>query len=186
MKKLIIIALVALFSAISVSSQVSVFTKFSDNGTTTPCATIFGTKKLADKTSFTYFALVTDGWAEAMLGASYAPEAWVSLGLNCGLEQQPEHMSFRAGGSLWLGKGSMSLVALVEKGEGSENYWYKTTAAYSLSKSISIGARAWRFTGFGPLFEYKTGKMISKIWVMPAHNFENNMNNLVVGIDIKI
>jgi len=184
MKKLMILV-VLIFSVVSTFSQVSVFTKFSDNGTISPCATIFGTKEIATKIDFTYFSLVQKGWAEVMLGASYAPASWVSIGLNCGLEQLGE-LSFRTGGSLWLGKDKTSFLALVEKGNGNDNYWYRITGSYNLSKSFNIGARAWRFTGIGPLFEYKTGGMVSKIWAMPAYNTKTNGKNLIVGVDFAI
>ncbi|NCN99611.1 hypothetical protein GW920_00565 [Candidatus Falkowbacteria bacterium] len=179
MKKSIIFILL-LVSSVSFA-QVSVFTKYSD-GKLAPCATIFGTKPINDKVSFTYFALVSEKWAETMLGVAYSPISWAQIGLNCGFEQNPA--LFRVGGSIWLGKGKTSFLTLLEKGDGQDNYWYKSTLAYKATSSLSLGVRAWRFNGVGPLVEYKVKDF--KFWIMPAYEFEKNNSNLIVGIDIKI
>lgn len=179
MKKSIIFILL-LVSSVSFA-QVSVFTKYSD-GKIIPCATIFGTKPINDKVSFTYFALVQEKWAETMLGVAYSPVNWAQIGLNCGFEQNPA--LFRVGGSIWLGKDKISFLTLLEKGDGHDNYWYKSTLAYKATDNLSLGARAWRFNGIGPLVEYKVKDF--KFWIMPAYEFEKNNSNLIVGVDIKI
>ena len=184
MKKIIAFTLFlsCIFSAFS---QVSVFTKFSETGKVTPCVTIFGTKPIVDKVNLTYFSLVQEGWAEAQLGLAYSPTTWSNVGLSCGFEQL-NGISFRTGCSLWIGKDKTSFLFLGEKGQGADNYWYKTSLMQNLSKNFNLGVRAWRFTGIGPLVEYKTGKLISKIWAMPAYNFEASAANLVIGFDIKM
>ena len=180
MKKSII---AILFVVVSISSfaQVSVSTKYSE-GTLSTCATIFGTKSISEKLSFTYFALVSEKWAETMLGVAYSPADWAQIGLNCGFEQNPA--LFRVGGSIWLGKEKTSFLTLLEKGDGPDNYWYKSTIAYKCTNSLSLGVRVWRFNGVGPVVEYKLKDL--KFWVMPAYEFEKNNSNLIVGLDIKI
>jgi len=180
MKKSIIFILL-LVASVSSFAQVSVFTKYSE-GKLAPCATIFGIKPINEKISFTYFALVSEKWAETMLGVAYSPTNWAQIGLNCGFEQNPA--LFRVGGSIWLGKGKTSFLTLLEKGDRSDNYWYKSTLAYKCTNSLSLGVRAWRFNGVGPVVEYKVKDF--KFWIMPAYEFEKNNSNLVVGIDIKI
>ncbi|MBN2854585.1 hypothetical protein JXK06_03600 [Patescibacteria group bacterium] len=180
MKKLIVFIFLFIISIYSFA-QVSVFTKYSE-GKLSPCATIFGTKPISEKVNFTYFALVSEGWAETQLGFNYAPLNWISVGLSCGFEQNPA--LFRVGGSIWFGKGKTSFLTLLEKGSGPNNYWYKSTVAYKCSDALSLGVRAWRFNGLGPLVEYKVKDL--KFWIMPAYEFEKNNSNLLVGVDIKI
>lgn len=179
MKKLIF----SIFLLVSVSSfaQVSIFTKYSE-GKLSPCATIFGTKPISEKMNFTYFALISESWAETQLGASYSPFNWISVGLSCGFEQNPA--LFRVGGSIWLGQGKTSFLTLLEKGDGPKNYWYKSTISYKATDKLNLAIRAWRFNGIGPVLEYKAKDL--KIWIMPAYDFEKENSNLLIGLDIKL
>ncbi len=165
------------------SAQVSVFTRYNGDKLT-PCATIFGNKKVSDQVSLTYFGLVNQNWAEVQIGFSYAPAKWISLGLSAGLEQTQE--LYRCGSSLWIGKGKTSFLMLLEQGAGKENYWYKTTLAFQPTDNLSYGIRAWRFNGIGPVASLGIKKIDSKFWVMPAYDFEAESYNLLLGIDIKI
>lgn len=167
-----------------VSAQVSVFSKLSlESGKVTPTMTIFGSKPISEKVGFTYFALVNQGWAEAQLGLSYSPVSFVQFGLSCGLEQNPS--LFRTGGSVWLGKGKTYFLTLLEKGKGAENYWYKITLNQKISEKFSLGLRAWRYNGIGPVVEYKTKAL--KLWVMPTTKFcGDGGRNIMFGVDVKI
>ncbi len=185
MKKSVIFGLLLVLALSLVSSasfaQVTVYAKYS-NGKVIPCVTVFGTKKINDKISFTYFALIQKKWAEAYWGVAYSPVKWVSIGLSAGIEQNPA--LYRLAASLWLGKGNTSFLLLIEKGDGLDNYWYKATLTYQVTNNFFIGARAWRFNGVGPSVEYKFKDL--KVWLMPAYDFENKNSNLIVGVDIKI
>lgn len=140
------------------------------------------TKPIVDKVSFTYFALVQEKWAETMIGAAYAPVGWLEIGINAGFEQNPS--LFRTGASIWLGNGQVSFLTLLEKGAGQDNYWYKSTLSWKALPELSLGVRAWRFNGIGPLIEYKFNEL--KFWLFPAHDFEKNTSNIIAGIDIKL
>lgn len=183
MKKVIVLV-VALCSVIVVYSQVSVFSKLSlESGKMVPTVTICGSRPISSKVGFTYLALVNQSWAEAQLGMSYSPTKSVKIGFSWGIEQKPSLI--RTGSSLFLVKGKISFLALVEKGEGKENFWYKITLAQAISEKTTLGLRAWRYVGIGPVFEYKFKSL--KLWVMPTTSFlKDGGRNVVFGVDVKI
>ncbi len=183
MKKVIAVVLMVVLCS-AVSAQVSIFSKVSlETGKIVPTATFFGSKPILNQVSFTYFALVNQGWAEAQLGLSYSPASFVQFGLSCGIEQNPS--LFRTGGSIWLGTGKTSFLTLLEKGEGSENYWYKITLSQKISEKCSLGLRAWRFNGIGPVLEFKHKSL--KFWAMPTTSFmKDGGKNIIFGVDVKI
>jgi hypothetical protein len=144
------------------------------------------TAKLASKFKFTAFALVEQGWAEAFAGVAYAPASWVEVGLGFGLEQNPA--LYRFCGSVWMGKGDFSFFTVVEKGDGTDNWWYKTNLKYSVKK-FAFGLQSWRYQVSGPLVEYSPVKAIT-LWGMFGRDLESAQQPLitgaVVGIDIKL
>ena len=182
--RFLLVAIATLMFAISVKAQASFFLKINKESIS-PCATIYGTKSLTAQKNFgfTYFGLVSPTWAEAQFGLYYAPAKWIQLGLNLGLEQGSSKM-IRGGASLWLGKGNSSFVALVEKGCGKGNYWYKITLNQKIGR-FDFGLRGWRYYGFGPLVQFEIIKNL-KFWVMPACGwFESDQNSLIAGLDFK-
>lgn len=184
MIKLILIVVIT-FISVSAYSQATLYGKIS-NGRIIPCATIYGTKSLSEsgKVGFTYFGLIQESWAEAQFGLYYNPTTWSQIGISCGLEQNTN--IFRTGAFIWLGKGNASFIALLEKGSGKDNYWYKVTLSQKIG-NFDLGLRGWRYTGFGPVIQYKIGNTGMKAWVMPALGlFESSQNSIVLGIDFKI
>lgn len=183
MRSVLILVVIMSFSLFS---QLSLYVKYSEGGKTAPGAAIFGTKPIIDKVSFTYFVLVQEKWAETMIGAAYAPVDWLEIGINAGFEQNPA--LFRAGASIWLGNSQVSFLTLLEKGDGKDNYWYKSTVSCkplpTALPALSLGIRAWRFNGIGPFIEYKPNEI--KFWLLPAYDFEKNTSNIIAGIDIKL
>ncbi|QQR50266.1 hypothetical protein IPF86_04305 [Candidatus Nomurabacteria bacterium] len=188
MKKLFIFLAIVkyLFLPLFVSGQVQVYGRYTLDGTIEPDVNVFISKPFSDssKFSFTSFTLVEQNWAEALVGLSYSPKSWLNIGLSAGIEHNPA--LYRFAGSVWLGKDRSSLLFLWEKGDGNDNYWYKTTALYDISTKVSLGAIAWRFHGIGPVAIYNVRKLDSKFWVMPAHDFEFNENRVMFGVDIGI
>jgi hypothetical protein len=184
MKKLIV-SIAAFFVITTVYSQATIYGKIS-SGKVTPCATIFGKKAFNESGNigFTYFGLIQENWAEAQFGLYYNPTSWSQLGLSAGIEQNSKLL--RTGGFIWLGKNNTSFVALLEKGAGEDNYWYKITINQKVG-NFDLGLRGWRYTGFGPIFQYKIGKTGLKVWTMAAFGlFESTNNSMVVGLDLKI
>ncbi len=183
MKKAI---LISVFIGISLNlvAQVSVFTSYDKESGFSPCVTIFGQKGINEKLGFIYFGLVSEHWAEAQFGLAYSPNSWSQIGLMAGFEQAPD--LFRTGGFIWLGKGNLSILTLLEKGlGGSDDYWYRVKGLYGTG-NLTLGAQAWRFKGLGPLFEYRVEALDSNIWIFPSHDFEFKVSMLTFGIDISI
>jgi len=65
--------------------------------------------------------------------------------------EQGSKKMLRFGSFVWLGKGRTSFTALVEKGFGKRNYWYKVTFNQNLGR-LDLGLRGWRYVGIGPPF----------------------------------
>ena len=178
------LVLVTLFISVSLNAQISFFTKIS-GGKVTPCATIYGTKAFTENENFglTYFGLVQESWAEIQFGLFYSPTDWSQVGLSCGIEQGVK--LFRMGSFAWLGYRNTSFVVLAEKGAGKDNYWYKVTLSEKVG-NFDLGLRGWRYTGFGPIIQYKIGKTGLKAWTMPTFGwFESSQNSILLGLDFK-
>jgi hypothetical protein len=186
MKSLVVVVFFVTFLVSNLFSQVTIYSRYGHKSEKiTPCVTVFGVKKITEKMGFTYFALVNNTWAEAQIGLTYSPAKWISVGLSGGFEQNPE--LYRFGGSIWMGKGKASIIVLAEHGDGVDNYWYKSVAAYKLTDNFSLGAVAWRFHGIGPIVKLGIKKLDANLWLVPAaYDFEFKNWNSMLGIDIKI
>ncbi len=186
MKKITVL-LIIIVSALKSFSQLEVYGRYTA-GKTDMDVNLYGEKKLfsdSSKFSFTYFALVEKTWAEGLVGISYSPKSWLSVGGMIGIEQNPALYRFL--GSVWMGKGKTSLLALYEKGDGIGNYWYKITLGHDVTKKFSVAARAWRFNGIGPVLTLNVKKLSSSFWVMPAIDFEaQRQKRISLGISIKL
>lgn len=186
MKKLtylLAVVFLVLFSVTNCNSQIQVFGKLSD-GKIAPDLNIFGTIPVSEKLNLTSFALFEENWSELLVGVSYSPTDYLSIGVGGGIESAST--LYRFCGSIWLGKGNASLLILGEKGDGRDNYWYKSTFDYKLSENFSVGMIAWRFTGVGPVANLRIKKLDSKLWLFPAYDFESKKPSLTLGIDIKM
>lgn len=186
MKKVIVL-LIVIFCGFKSYSQLEVYGRYTEGGKVDPDINLYGEKKLfsdSSKFSLTYFALVEQTWAEGLVGISYSPKDWVSFGFMVGIEQNPALYRFL--GSVWLGKGKKSFLALYEKGNGTDNYWYKITASYKFTKVFTLGARAWRYNGVGPVGTFEIKKLSSSVWVMPMYDFEAQKKRISLGVSIKL
>ena len=145
---------------------------------------LFGSKKL----SFTGFFLSEKSWFEQLVGVDYAPNNWLSIGLSGGIENNPA--LYRLGASLWLGKGKMSWLTCLEKGDGGQNYWYKSTLAIETAKHFTAGILIQRFAGLGPYFEYHVASKVSSglrlaPWLTPLYDLETGTGRVMAGFDFK-
>lgn len=183
MKKLVIISIACLY-ALTSYAQVEMYGRYTVNSKIEPNFNLYGKKKISEKVNLTYFTLVEQKWSEALIGLSYSPANWVSAGLSTGIEHNPAIMRF--GGSIWLGKGKTSLLMLGEKGDGKNNYWYKTVLFYKASEQITFCATAWRFHGIGPVVRYTPKKSDLTIWFMPAYDPEFKAKKMMLGLSVKI
>lgn len=183
MKKLILS--IVLFAITSTAfAQMNVFARYTP-GTSDVLTTInyFGKKKVSEKVNLTIFALANKGFAEILVGITYSPEKWISLGASIGVEKSDK--GYRFGSSLWLGKDKNSLLIIAEMGGGKRNYFYRATYKHQLTDKFHIGATAWRFHGIGPLAGYKIKKLDATLWIAPLYDTEFEVSRLVLGTTIK-
>lgn len=182
MKKFFVF-LIANVIAVTSFCQLTVYAR-TNNSKVVPNVNFFGTKKISKKMNLTTFLLVEQNWSEALVGLSYSPKDWMSIGLSVGIEHNPA--LYRFAGSLWLGKGKVSSLTLWEKGDGKENYWYKEILAYKFSDKFTLAAVAWRFHGVGPMANFTPKKSIVTLWAMPAYDFEAKQARAILGISFKL
>jgi hypothetical protein len=110
----------------------------------------------------------------------------MKIGLSSGIENNAiSPVGYRFGSSLWLEKGKNSLFSVFEKGDGSKNFFYKTTYKYKISNRIHLGLVAWRYHGLGPLVFYNIEKIDSTLWITPLYDFEFEVARIVVGTTIR-
>jgi hypothetical protein len=165
-------------------SQIESYVRINKGGSTEADINVYGEKKISPKFNLIYFALIEKTWAEGLVGISYSPKDWISVDLRIGIEQNPA--LYRIAGGIWTGKGNNSLLILWEKGKGNDNYWYRITPLHKFSERFSLGVRAWRFHGVGPIGIYTFPKVGVSLFLLPTRDFEFNTNRLITGLLIKI
>lgn len=183
MKK-VICAVFFLAVSFTAMSQVQIFGKYSE-GSVTPDINVFGYGPKLDssgKFRMIYFALFEQNWAEGIVGVNYSPRSWVEFGLGIGMEQNPA--LYRLTANIWLGKDMFSFFTWVEKGDGKDNYWYKSVLGYAITPKFTAELIAWRFNGVGLSPKLKLNNF--SIWAFPAYDFESKNKNMTFGVDIKI
>ena len=147
-----------------------------------PDINIYGQKLLTKKFGVWGFALVEKNWAEAYGGVLYSPAEWVEITLGAGIEQCSS--LYRLSANVWMGGQGFSFSLLTEKGDGPDNWWYKSVLKYKVG-NFNLGIMAWRFHGIGPLVEYTPLKRAT-IWLNPVYDPEFKEQRVVIGVDIKI
>lgn len=188
MKKIVAL-LVALLGFATISfSQVQIFGKYTPGGSVEPDINIFGYAGKINESGtlkLTYFALVEKAWAEALVGISYSPTKWCELGLQAGIESAPS--IYRFCGSVFLALSSKTtFFTCVEKGDGRNNWWYKSTLSYCPKEKFSFGLMSWRYNGTGIFLKHTFMKDKFGLWVNPAYDLEFKTERFTVGLDIKI
>ena len=168
MRKLILF--IVLFTITTSSfAQMKVFIRYTpESSEVLPTVTYFGKKKISDKFYLAIYTLVNKRFSEVLVGFTYAPKKWIKIGLSSGIENSAvSSAGYRFGSSLWLGKDKNSLFSIFEKGDGRDNFFYKTTYKHKISDRIHLGIVAWRFHGVGPLAFYNIKKLIPLFGFLP-------------------
>jgi hypothetical protein len=165
-------------------AQLETYGRYTAGGLVEPNINYFGSKKVTEKFSLTFFGLVEQKWGEALIGATYAPSNSFSIGASAGIEHGTS--SPRFGASIWTGKGKTSFSVLGELGSGKGNYLYKANLFYKYTKQFTLGVTAWRYHGVGPNFRFAIPKLAATVWSMPAYDFEENKLRLMVGVSINM
>lgn len=188
MKKVIALVIALIGFSILATAQVQMFVKFTPGEQMSPDINIFGYAGKINKTGslkLTYFALVEKSWAEALVGISYTPAKWCELGLQVGIESAPS--LYRISGSVFLALNSKTtFFTCVEKGDGANNWWYKSTLAYCPKEKFSFGLMSWRYNCTGVFIKHTFLKGKLGLWVNPGYDLEFKTERLTVGLDIKI
>jgi hypothetical protein len=107
------------------------------------------------------FFLVTEGWAEFLLGPTWSPTKSMELGIQIGGEHSADSMSVRFATSVWLGHKQLSFLGIVEftpdsfSGDDS-GVWFDLTPKFKPMKWLAVGFKYRRPVGVGPLVEFLT------------------------------
>ncbi|MDB9913871.1 hypothetical protein OAD06_06170 [Flavobacteriaceae bacterium] len=186
MKKLILFIVLFTITATSFA-QMKVFLRYTpERSEVLPTITYFGKKKISDKFHLAIYTLINKNFSEALVGFTYAPKKWIKIGLSSGIENSAATpVGYRFGSSLWLEKDKNSLFSIFEKGDGKDNFFYKSTYKHKISERIHLGLVAWRFHGLGPLAFYNIEKIDSTLWITPLYDFEFEVARVVLGTTIK-
>ena len=91
------------------------------------------------------------GYSQVYGGPTYMPKPWVQVGGALGIEKSGDKVSPRVGGFVWVGKGRLSSLVLLE-GAGS-GFWYKSQTTIKLPKGVTASVINQRFAGTGPELE---------------------------------
>lgn len=165
-------------------AQLEIYTRYAGHGPVEPNINFFGTKKITGKVSLTIFALVEQKWGEALIGASYSPSEFFTVGASAGIEQGTNDPRFSAG--IRTSKGKVSFLLLGELGSGASNYLYKTSLLYKYNERFTAGFTAWRYHGAGPNLRLYIPACMTTVWVMPAYDFESDTGRLMIGSSINL
>lgn len=112
---------------------------------------IYAAKDINEKWGISYFALVTEGWAEAYAGPYWKVNPALTIGLSFGMEVPAPHWRF--GSAITWFKNNHAVQIFLEQGSGSDNYWYSLWYENSPSK-VGFGVMAKRFYGNGVTLSY--------------------------------
>lgn len=165
-----------------VQAQLEQYSKFNSDGSVEPIIDYFGSKKISNQFSLTFFGLQREKWGQALVGLSYSTTDKIIFSVSAGIEQG--HSSPRYSSSVWLQNGNNSFLALIEIGGGNDNYLYKVNLFHEFSEKISLGIMDWRYHGLGPNFRYTITKLKLTLWIMPAYDHEQKTSRCMLGISV--
>ena len=174
--------LLAVMLPLGAFAQLEVYDRFTPGGKHEPNINYFGSKKLNQQVSLTYFGLLEHQWGEALAGASYAPVPSLIIGLGAGIEHGSSSPRYSA--SIWTGNKTTTFSALWELGAGRSNYLYKANLFYKYTSGFTMGMTAWRKHGIGPNFRYLVPQVRATLWVMPAYDPDADKTRIMAGIQV--
>ncbi len=181
MKKFFVIIILALVANAAVA-QFQIYTRISEKITPEYDFNFYGQKLLTKHVGIWGFALVEQKWAEAYGGLLYSPAKWVEITVGAGIEQCDA--LYRLSANVFLSGKNFSFLLATEKGDGRDNWWYKSFLKYQVGK-WNFGIQSWRFHVTGPIVEYSPLSRL-KIWVNPGRDLEFGINRITAGVDVKV
>ncbi|MTH17623.1 hypothetical protein [Flavobacterium sp. LC2016-01] len=164
------------------NAQLEYYSKFNKDGSVEPIIDYFGSKKINDHFALTFFGLTREKWAQALIGLSYSLNKNAIFYVSAGIEQGQRVPRYSS--SIWLKEGDTSFLALIEIGNGPDNYLYKVNVFHQFSEKISLGLMDWRYHGLGPNFRYTISKLKLTLWVMPAYDHEEKVSRCMLGVAV--
>ncbi len=107
-------------------------------------------------------------YGQGYAGVTYYFWPWMQVAAGVGLEdaENPD----RAGGYVWVGNKSRSILFVPEY--GGSGFWWKLEANRKISKAVGLGFITERFKGSGLRAEYRIPKTQLTIWAAPM--FDRN------------
>ena len=185
-KVLLIVSMCTLFYSATRSQSVGEIEMYGNTNITEkkiePTCDLYLKRKIHTRFLFITFAMVTQTWAEGLVGIEYKPTKWFSVDIRGGIEQTPA--LYRVGGKFKLGTEKYETLFFWEKGDGKSNYWYKSISTYRISKPFSLGVIAWRYHATGPYVQYEFEKQKIEFWILPGIDIENGNKKLIFGMNI--
>ena len=126
---------------------------------------------LPHKLSITSFLLVKGKWAEALVGATWSPWAWLKLGASIGGSQGPDGLDLRTGYMLFMKESQFSFLGIIEvprqayTGEH-DGIWYDFNLMYQPLKWLVVGIKDRRPLGVGPMVRFRLSPV--ELWMVWA------------------
>lgn len=169
MKNTICVVVVVLFVVMSTFAQTapknawhgSVTSEVETTGNNDATAQVKAFITYGGKTKVGSFCWIQVGteYYQVYCGATYSPKKWAQLGAAVGFEKDKNPL--RAGTFLWLGKGKLSNLLVVEA--GGSGVWYRNVSSYQAHKNLTLSVSSQRYSGTGGRVDFRIPKTPFKI-----------------------
>jgi hypothetical protein len=178
-----VLLLISMMLASEAKAQLTAYIRYTPNTKDVwPAINFYSKKELNQKVDLSVFTFISPTFSEVLIGPNYKLWPWLSVGISAGLEHQLS--IYRFGASIRILSKTDALILLVEKGGGSNNYFYRAFYRHNFEK-IFIGANAWRFHGVGPNFGFQISGIQSEFWLSPLYDFEFETPRVITGLTYK-
>ena len=131
---------------------------------------------------YTFF-YVDRAYAEAVVGPSFSPTAWLTVALGAGVEQAEEG-SWRVGGLLWMGRARWTSVTLLET--GASGFWGRTEFAWRPAPWAGIGVLGDLGLGVGPRLELRVPSLPVQIWGASLYDWKEERPAAAFGVRLDL
>jgi hypothetical protein len=136
--------------------------------------------------SYTWFQM-GQGYRQVYAGPTWSPRPWMQVGLALGAENAQDKKALhantylRAGGFLWVGRGSSSFVLIGE--DGGIGSWWRSEFNFALTGRLGLGFLAQNHKGIGPRVEYWVPGTSLKLWgALPFSSLSLHESTFFAGV----
>lgn len=168
------------------SFWVESFNKVTREGKYTPQVDGQAVSMFTPKVGVFSWALVNNGWAEAIVGVHYVPTKHLELDLGTGVETDKNPSRLQAGAFLSISRATLYTAYEI----GGSGYWYLAQGNVTVVKkdnaSLGVGFRFQRFAGIGPRVQVEMPKAHLTVWASgPMFDPEDHKaRNVIVGLKL--